>query len=177
LKPAQEEKCGLRLTKVHQLLIRQGVKVPYSSLHRFAIKHCGFGDDRSMTYRMAESAPGEVAEVDFGRLGLVPDPHTGRRRLLWALVVVLIFSRHQYVHPTYTQKLKDILNGLEDTWFFFGGVVRRLILDNPRTAITKADRYDPVAQRTFEEYAQYRGLVIDPAPVREPTGKPHVELN
>jgi hypothetical protein len=175
LKPAQDEKRGLRLSKVHQLLVRQGVKVPYSSLHRFAIKHCGFGDDRSMTYRMAESAPGEVAEVDFGRLGLVFDPHTGRRRLLWALVVVLIFSRHQYVHTTYTQKLKDILDGLEDAWFFFGGVVRRLILDNPRTAISKADRYDPVAQRTFEEYAQFRGLVIDPAPVREPTGKPHVE--
>jgi hypothetical protein len=33
---------GLRLTKVHEFLAREGVRVPYSSLHRFAIRHCGF---------------------------------------------------------------------------------------------------------------------------------------
>jgi len=33
---------GLRLTKVHELLGRLGVEVPYSSLHRFTVKHCGF---------------------------------------------------------------------------------------------------------------------------------------
>jgi hypothetical protein len=36
LMPAPTEKRGLRLTKVHQLLTRLGVRVPYSSLHRFA---------------------------------------------------------------------------------------------------------------------------------------------
>ena len=39
----------------------------------------------------------------------------------------------------------------------------------------QADRYDPIFQRTMEEYARHRGFVLDPAPVRTPTGKPHVE--
>jgi hypothetical protein len=141
LTPAPTEKRGLRLTKVHQLLTRIGVTVPYSSLHRFVVKHCGFGARGRITVRMADVAPGELAEIDFGRLGLVYDPATNRRRVAWALLVVL----------------------------------RRVVLDNLRAAITKADRYDPIFQRTMEEYARHRGFVLDPAPVRMPTGKPHVE--
>jgi hypothetical protein len=175
LKPPPGEKRGLRLTKIHELLVRQGVHVPYSSLHRFAVKHCGFSEGRRITVRMEEVEPGELAEVDFGRLGYVPDPGTGGKRLLWALVVVLPSSRHQYVHVTHTQTVQDLIEGLEDAWASFGGTPRRVILDNLRAAITKADRYDPIFQRTFEEYAAYRGFTIDAAVVRHPTGKPHAE--
>jgi transposase len=169
------ERRGLRLTKIRELLGRQGVHVPYSSLHRFAIKHCGFAGRRRVTVRMTEPPPGELAEIDFGRLGPVSDPLSGRRRVAWALIVVLPHSRHQYVHVTFSQKLPHLIDGLEDAWAFFGGVPRRVVLDNMRTAVTKADRYDPILQRTFDEYAAYRGFVIDPAPVRDPTCKPHVE--
>lgn len=178
LTPAPSEKRGLRLTKVQQLLTRHGVTVPYSSLHRFAVKHCAFGARHRVTVRMADVAPGELAEIDFGRLGLVPDPTPAepeRRRVAWALIVILVHSRHQYVHVTFTQTVQAVTDGLEDAWAFFGGVTQRVVLDNLRAAITKADRYDPIVQRTFEEYARYRGFVIDPAPVRTPTGKPHVE--
>lgn len=175
LTPPVTEKRGLRLTKVHQLLERQGVTVPYSSLHRFAVKHCRFGVRGRTTVRMADVAPGEVAEIDFGRLGLVHDPATNRRRTVWALLVVLAASRHQYVHVTFTQTVAAVIMGLEDAWVFFGGITRRVILDNLAAAITKADRYDPIFQRTMEEYARYRGFLLDPAPVRMPTGKPHVE--
>jgi hypothetical protein len=175
LKPDPGQKRGLRLTKVHQLLERQDVHVPYSSLHRFAVAHCGFGQGGRVTVRMAESAPGEVAEVDFGRLGLVPHPPSGGRRVLWALVVVLVFSRHQFVFVTHEQKIPLLIGGLEDAWAFFGGVARRLIVDNLKAAVTKADRYDPLFQRTFEEYAAYRGFTIDLAQSRMPTGKPFVE--
>ena len=175
LTPGPGEKRGLRLTKVRQLLERRGTRVAYSSLHRFAIKHCGFGKSQRSTVRMAPCEPGELAEVDFGRLGLVPDPETGRRRVAWALSVVLVHSRHQYVHVTFSQKLPDVINGLEDAWLWFGGVPRRLAIDNMKTAVAKADRYDPIFQRTFEGYARHRGFVIDATRSRDPTGKPHVE--
>jgi transposase len=166
---------GLRLSKVHQMLARMGVSVPYSSLHRFAVAQCGFHDERRVTVRVAPVAAGELAEVDFGRLGLVPVPETGKRRTLHALIVTLVHSRHQYVHVCSTQTLADLLAGLEDAWEFFGGVPARVVLDNLKAAITKADRYDPVFGRTFAEYAEYRGFVIDAAIPRHPTGKPHVE--
>jgi hypothetical protein len=160
---------------VQVLLRRRGVEVPYSSLHRFAVKHCGFQEHRRITVRVAEVAPGELAEVDFGRLGLVPDPKTGRRRVVHALIVTLVYSRHQYVHVTPSQKFPDLIEGLEDAWEYFGGVTARVVIDNLRAAVTKADRYDPIFQRTFEEYARHRGFVIDAARVRHATGKPHVE--
>jgi hypothetical protein len=43
--------------------------------------------------------------------------------------------------------------------------------------VTKADRYDPVFQRTFAEYARWRDFVIDAAVPRHARGKPHVERN
>ena len=175
LAPTADGGRGLRLAKVHTLLSRQGVTVPYSSLHRFAVRHCGFQDARRLTVRLADTAPGELAEIDFGRLGLVPDPETGRQRVAHALVVTLVYSRHQYVHVTRSQRLPDVLDGLEDAWAFFGGVPARVVLDNLKAAITKADRYEPIVQRVFAEYAQTRGFVIDAALPRHPTGKPHVE--
>ena len=168
---------GLRLSKVHALLARQGLEVPYSSLHRFAVRYCGFRERQHITVRVAEVAPGELAEVDFGRLGLVRDPDSGRRRVAWALLVTLAHSRHQYVHVTFSQRLGDLIDGLEDAWEYFGGVPKRVVIDNLRAAVTKADRYDPIFQRTFDEYAAHRGFVIDAAVVRHATGKPKVERN
>jgi len=161
---------GLQLAKVHALLVREGVRVPYSSLHRFATNHCGFQDRRRLTVRVAEVAPGELAEVDFGRFGLVWDPEAGRRRGLHALLVTLVHSRHQYVHVTHSQTLPDLIEGLEDAWAFFGGVPTRVVLDNPKAAVIQSDRYDPTFQRTFAEYARHRGFVIDAAVPRHAKG-------
>ena len=103
------------------------------------------------------------------------DPASERRRVHHALIITLVYSRHQYVYVTPSQKIPDLIAGLEEAWAFFGGVPVRVVLDNLKAAVTKADRYDPIFQRTFAEYAQYRGFVIDAAVPRSPTGKPVVE--
>ena len=168
---------ALQLTKVHQLLGRQGIDVTYSSLRRHAMKHYGYHDRRRVTVRMADCDPGEVAQLDFGQLGRIFDPITGKNRVLHALVVTLVYSRHQYVHVTHSQKLEDVIEGLDDAWRYFGGIPRRLIVDNMKTAVAKADRYLPTFNRIFEEYARHCGFVVDAAVARHPTGKPHVERN
>ncbi len=61
------EEDKLLLTRVHDLLVREGVLVPYASLHRFARKFCDFGRLSSITVRRIDGKPGEYAEVDFGR--------------------------------------------------------------------------------------------------------------
>jgi transposase/predicted nucleic acid-binding protein len=165
---------GLTLTKAHIKLRRMGVAVTYSALYRYARSEFGFGGPK-VTVRMAETTPGEVAQVDFGELGLVFDPESGRRRKLHALVVTLVFSRHQYVYLTHRQDLDALICGIEEAWEFFGGVTRRLVLDNMKVAVVKADRYEPVFNKTFQEYSQHRGFIIDPAPVRHPEAKGCVE--
>ena len=73
-------KDGLILTKVHELLGREGLAVPYPTLHRFVRKHCGFGKPVG-TVRRIEGTPGEFAEVDFGQLGLLQELGSGRYQL------------------------------------------------------------------------------------------------
>ncbi|OGK81493.1 MAG: hypothetical protein A2X53_06695 [Candidatus Rokubacteria bacterium GWA2_70_23] len=165
---------GLRLTKVHRRLRAQGVAVPYSSLHRFAQAHLGFGAP-TVTVRVAEPPPGEAAEVDFGMLGLWFDPASERRRRVYGLLITLCFSRYAFLAITLRQDLPAVLDGLEAAWTFFGGVVRRLVADNLTPVVTRADRYTPGINRVFLEYAQYRGFVVDPAVPAHPTGKPKVE--
>jgi len=168
------ETDGLTLTKAHIKLGRMGVHVSYSTFYRYARETLGFGGPK-VTVRMADTQPGEVAQVDFGRMGLVFDPAAGRNRVLHALVTTLVFSRHQYVYLTHRQDLDALITGIEEAWEFFGGVTRRLILDNLKAAVSKADRYEPVFNRTFQEYSRHRGFIIDPAVVRHPEGKATVE--
>ena len=167
-------KRGLTLTRIHELLAGRGVEVGYTSLRRFVAQRCDLPSRRS-TVRLVDVPPGELAEIDFGRLGLLWDPETGRDRVVHALIVTLVHSRHMYLHLTFSQRLADVIDGLEDAWEFFGGVPRRVILDNLKPAVAKADRYEPIYQRTISEYARHRGFVLDAAVPRHPTGKPHVE--
>ncbi len=163
----------LTLTKIHSKLTRLGVETTYSGLYRFVASEIGL--PARTTVRMAETAPGEVAEVDFGRLGLFYDPEAGRKRFAYALVVTLVYSRHQYGACSLTQELAVLIGGMEEAWQAFGGVTRRVVIDNLKDAVIKADRYIPVFNRTFLEYSDYRGFIIDPAPARMATGKPTVE--
>jgi transposase len=97
-------KNGLRLTKLTDLLARRGVRVPYRTLHRFAVERCGFGQ-RRVTVRVADGEPGAECQVDFGRMGLLFDPATGRRRVVWALIFTAGYSRHCFVWLSYRQTL------------------------------------------------------------------------
>ena len=167
------EKDDLTLTKIHTKLARIGVEVSYQSLYRFVTAHIGLPSQT--TVRMADTEPGEVAEVDFGRLGLLYDPLTERNRVVYGLVVTLCSSRHQYVHVTFTQDLPSLIAGIEDAWAFFGGVTKKVVIDNLKAAVIKSDRYAPIFNRTFLEYSEFRGFIIDPARSNDPTGKPKVE--
>jgi len=41
-----------------------------------------------------ETAPGLIAQVDFGYVGFVVDPATGEPRKAWVFLMILGFSRH-----------------------------------------------------------------------------------
>lgn len=165
---------ALRLTKIHRRLRAEGVGVSYSTLYRFARAHCDFRP-AVLTVRVADPPPGEVAEADFGLLGLWTDPATAHRHRIWGLFVTLCYSRYAFLAVSFRQDLPAVLDGLEAAWAFFAGVVRRLVIDNLKPAVQRADRYTPVLDRVFLEYAQFRGFVVDPTVVRHPTGKPRVE--
>ncbi|HYV66881.1 MAG TPA: IS21 family transposase, partial [Myxococcales bacterium] len=58
---------------------------------------------------------------------------------------------------------------------FFGGVPRRIVLDNLRAAIVHAALYDPEVQRSYRECAEHYGFLIAPCRPRTPEHKGKVE--
>lgn len=164
----------LQLTRIQELLDQRGLVVPYTTLRRF-VRQAGLAQAPRTTVRMADTAPGEVAEFDFGRLGPLLDPATDRRQIVWALVVVLAASRHCFVWPLVQQTVEAVIEGLEATWGFFGGVPQRLVLENFPAAVAGTDPLAPRPTWVFLEYRQARGFLVDPARVRHPQDKPRVE--
>jgi transposase len=81
-----------------------------------------------------ETPPGEVAQVDFGEVSRLVDPATGELRRTWALSFVLGWSRHMYVELVFDQQLPTWLAGHQRAFEFFGGVPKRLVIDNHKPA-------------------------------------------
>lgn len=165
---------GLTLTKIHVLLGRRGIVVSYRTLHRYATTELGFGRKRC-TVPVVDGDPGSEVQVDFGKLGLIPDPATGARRVVHGLIFTAVFSRHMFVYPTHRQTLEEVIAGFDCAWLFFGGVFAVVIPDNMKAIVDHADATEPRLNDAFREYAQARSFVVDPARVRHPKDKPRVE--
>jgi transposase len=120
---------GLTVVKIGTLLQRRGVTVPYRTLHRFCVQHCGFGG-AAETVRVADGEPGVEVQVDFGQLGLLPDPASGRRRVTHALIFTAVYSRHMFVWLTVSQTVEAVIVGCQQAWEFFGGCFPVLVPDN-----------------------------------------------
>ena len=130
-------KEGLTLTKIATLLFRHtGEVVPYRTFHRFCVGELGYRPGRATTVRVDDPEPGTECQIDFGRMGFLFDPASGRRRLVYALIFTACYSRHLFVFLTYSQTLASLIEGCEAAWSFFGGVFKVLILDYvPRNII------------------------------------------
>jgi hypothetical protein len=102
----------LQLSNIHGKLERQGVAVPYRTLLRFAVERCGFGR-RKATLRVADGEAGVECQIDFGKLGLMLDPVSGRRRTVHALIFTAVVSRHMFVWLSLRQTLQDVIAGCE----------------------------------------------------------------
>jgi transposase len=119
--------------------------------------------------------PGQEAQIDFGKMGFMIDPDSGRKRRLWALIVTLVFSRYQFVWPTFLQTTAAVCEGLDRAWMFFRGIVATVIPDNTKAMINDPDALDPTLVAAFLDYVQARAVFVDPARVRSPKDKPRVE--
>ena len=58
---------------------------------------------------------------------------------------------------------------------FFGGVPQLIVPDNPRTGVTRACRYDPDLNPTYQQMAMHYGVGVVPARPYKPRDKAKVE--
>jgi len=120
--------------------------------------------------------PGESLELDWCGEGLyLYDPITDERIKTSLFVATFSFSGYFYSEAFTDQKVRSWIMANEHALQFFGGVPLLLIPDNLKTAVIKADRYEPELHEAFLEFADHYQTVIMPARVRKPKDKPNVE--
>jgi transposase len=165
---------GLRLTKARKLLMRQGIEIPYSTLHRFAVAELDFGGTAA-TVAVADGEPGQELQVDTGWMGMLEPDTQGRRRRFRAWIFTPNVSRLRFAYPCFRETTASAIEACEAAWEFYGGVFGVLLPDNTKTIVQTADPLEPTINPTFLEYAQARGFHIDPARSRRPRDKGRVE--
>jgi hypothetical protein len=122
--------------------------VSYDTLRRFAMQQLGWRQ-QAPTVRVDDPPPGQEAQVDFGKMGPMLDPDTGRVRSLWALIITLSFSRYQFVWPTFLQTTETVCEGLDRAWAFFAAMIRTIVPDNMSAIVKTPDALSPILVTAF----------------------------
>ena len=120
--------------------------------------------------------PGEQLQVDFAgdKLGYV-DRSTGEWMICEVLVCALPYSHYVYAEALPSQKQEDFIAGLSHALEYIGGVPQSIKCDNMRTAVVRANRYEPQFTEAMEYMAAHYGTTILAARVRKPRDKGSVE--
>jgi transposase len=163
---------GLSARRVYQDLVsEEGAEVSYDSVRRFMRR---LGWTRPLPFRRLESAPGQEAQVDFGKGAPIVGPD-GKRRRTHVFRIVLSHSRKAYSEATYRQTTEDFLGALENAFHHFGGVVQTLIIDNLKAAVKHPDWFDPELVPKVAAFCRHYGTVILPTKPYMPRHKGKVE--
>lgn len=163
---------GLSAKRIHQDLQTDfGFKPSYYSVRRYVMQ---LQDQAPLPFRRMETLPGEEMQIDFGTAALVVDKH-GKKRRPWLFRVVLSYSRKGYSEVVWRQTSDNFVSALENSFYFFGGVPKRLVIDNLKAAVKRADWYDPEIHPKLQSFAAHYGTVFVPTKPYTPEHKGKVE--
>lgn len=120
---------------------------------------------------------GEKLFVDYcGPTMTIVEPSTGECRTAQIFVGVMGASNYTYAEATWSQKLEDWVMSHARCFEFMGGVPELLIPDNLKSGVTKACRYEPDLNPTYQQLAAHYDTVIVPARPYKPKDKAKAEV-
>jgi transposase len=120
---------------------------------------------------------GEKLFVDYaGRTVPIWDRNGEEAFRAQLFVSALGASGYAYAEATRTQQLADWLASHVRALEYYGAAPTIFVPDNPRVGVTRADRYEPDLQRSYEEMAAHYQAVIIPARPYRPKDKSRAEL-
>lgn len=173
---------------IHRERHRPGVTLEllhheYLERHPDGLRYTSFCDRyrqwigrRGLVMRQVHVA-GEKAFVDYsGKKARIVDAETGEVIEVELFVGVLGASNYTYAEASETQRGPDWIASHVRMLEFFGGAPAALVPDQLKSGVTRACRYEPEAQRTYEELAQHYGTTVLPARPAHPRDKAKVEV-
>ena len=174
---------------IHQELKRKGVTLQllwseYAEAHgerayrysQFCFHYQRWRKRQKRSMRQLHRA-GEKLFIDYcGQTVPIVDGAIGEIHPAQVFVAVLGASSYSYAEATWTQELPQWIASHQRAFQFFGGVVELLVPDNLRSGVTKACRYDPQPNATYQEMARHYGCAILPARPYRPKDKSKAEV-
>ena len=169
----QALKDQLSVQRIYQdLVLEHQFKGSYYSVRRFVLRLGGALPE--LPFRRMECEPGEQAQVDFGQGAWVINEN-GKLKRPHLFRIILSYSRKAYSEVVWRQTTEDFIRCLENSFRYFGGVPKTLVIDNLRAAVTKADWFDPELTPKIVSFCEHYGTVILPTKPRMPRHKGKVE--
>jgi transposase len=162
---------GLSAVRIHQDLVHDhGFTGGYQSVRRF-VRH--YVAAQALPFRRIECAPGEELQADFGRgAWIVAD---GSRRRPHLFRAVLSHSRKGYTEVVWRQTTDTFIRCLENAFRDFGGAPSRVVVDNLKAAVLRADWFDPDLNPKLVEFCRHYGTILAPTKPAMPRHKGKVE--
>ena len=119
-----------------------------------------------------EHKAGDKMYVDFAGSKLsVVNPQTGEITEYEVFVAVLGSSQYSYIEAVASQTKADWVQVNENAMRFFRGVPRAIVPDCLKSAVTTANKYEPVINETFRDFACHYATTILPARALHPKDK------
>ena len=145
--------------------------VHIKALNRFVQKH--FPEPKNYTIHLT-TKPGQEAQVDYADVGMMVGSD-GKSRKTYAFIMTLSHSRYRFVEFVQSQSQGSWCQSHINAFAFFGCVPHRVLLDNLKAGVVKADLYDPTINRAYQELAHFYNFIADPTKARTPQHKGKVE--
>jgi transposase len=119
---------------------------------------------------------GEKLFADFAGLQMtLTHPETGEVRQVPVFVSAMGASQRIFARAYESQTSESWLKGLEGAFIFYGGLPAVVVPDNPKPCVTSPDRFEPVLNPAFADFARFYEIAVIPARVRRPRDKAKVE--
>ena len=147
------------------------------SYSRFCVLYRRWKRKQDVVLRQDHKA-GEKLFLDWGGDPLpIYDPDTGSLGYAPIFVASLGASSYTYAEATRDQQLASWIGAHVRSFESMGGCARFIVPDNTKTAVTRACRYDPDLNPTYQAFAVHYGVGILPARPYKPRDKAVVESN
>lgn len=119
---------------------------------------------------------GEKCFVDYaGSTVPIINASTGEIRQAQIFVGVLGASNYTYAEASWSQSLPDWLQSHVRMLEYYGGCPQMIVPDNLRSGVSKACRYDPELNPSYQQWAEHYQVAVMPARPYKPRDKAKAE--